>query len=320
MERDSWIEMLVRQVDPDTTPQFALQPPPPPASANPGGLGRRRSQTRKTSKDVVVTAAQPLVNFGSSAADSKFGGAPSPSMINSMESKRVEGAQMEELRTHSTTPPAMPPSMLSPSPNDGSSIGLTAPRSPQPPSRAAKRSSIAPPPPRASITPAYLTSLSAQGLSVLPGHERESDRKAKSGRFWSSPFSKAPQQATRPVFGIPLDQSLAISSIANLPSIVFRCIEWLETHRAEEEEGIYRLSGSSAVIKGLKDRFDLHGDVNLAAPNMDEQWDPHAVAGLLKAYLRELPTSLLTRELHAQFLAVMGESCSLELHEADPQT
>jgi RalA-binding protein 1 len=43
-----------------------------------------------------------------------------------------------------------------------------------------------------------------------------------------------------------------------LPAIVFRCIEYLEAKKAAEEEGIYRLSGSSAVIKALKDRFN-HG-------------------------------------------------------------
>ena len=38
----------------------------------------------------------------------------------------------------------------------------------------------------------------------------------------------------------------------------------------------------------------------------DEYWDPHAIAGLLKSFLRELPASILTRELHLKFLAVIG--------------
>lgn len=62
----------------------------------------------------------------------------------------------------------------------------------------------------------------------------------------------------RAVFGVPLEQALGIAQIANLPAIVFRCIEYLEAKKAAEEEGIYRLSGSSAVIKALKDRFN-HG-------------------------------------------------------------
>jgi RalA-binding protein 1 len=63
----------------------------------------------------------------------------------------------------------------------------------------------------------------------------------------------------RAVFGVPLESSLAIAKIANLPAIVFRCIEYLEAKKAADEEGIYRLSGSSAVIKALKDRFN-HGE------------------------------------------------------------
>lgn len=38
----------------------------------------------------------------------------------------------------------------------------------------------------------------------------------------------------------------------------------------------------------------------------DEYWDPHAIAGLLKSYLRELPASILTRDLHLRFLSVIG--------------
>ena len=42
----------------------------------------------------------------------------------------------------------------------------------------------------------------------------------------------------------------------------------------------------------------------------DEYWDPHAIAGLLKTFLRELPASILTRDLHLRFLSVIGMSHS----------
>jgi hypothetical protein len=61
----------------------------------------------------------------------------------------------------------------------------------------------------------------------------------------------------RAVFGVTLDESLDVAQIANLPAIVFRCIQYLEAKKADQEEGIYRLSGSSAVIKNLKDRFNM---------------------------------------------------------------
>lgn len=45
------------------------------------------------------------------------------------------------------------------------------------------------------------------------------------------------------------------------------------------------------------------GDVNLLTSN--EYYDPHAIAGLLKSFLRELPVHILTRELHAEFIQVI---------------
>lgn len=50
--------------------------------------------------------------------------------------------------------------------------------------------------------------------------------------------------------------------------------------------------------------WHLEGDVDLLAS--DEYWDPHAIAGLLKSFLRELPASILTRDLHLRFLSVIG--------------
>lgn len=52
------------------------------------------------------------------------------------------------------------------------------------------------------------------------------------------------------------------------------------------------------------DNRDAEGDVDLLSS--DEYWDPHAIAGLLKSFLRELPASILTRELHLRFLSVIG--------------
>lgn len=67
---------------------------------------------------------------------------------------------------------------------------------------------------------------------------------------------KHPAHVPRAVFGVTLDESLDVAEIANLPAVVFRCIQYLEAKKADQEEGIYRLSGSSAVIKSLKDRFN----------------------------------------------------------------
>ncbi|KAI0080161.1 RhoGAP-domain-containing protein [Panus rudis PR-1116 ss-1] len=148
------------------------------------------------------------------------------------------------------------------------------------------------------------------GKDATPEPAPVNDRreKAKSRMFWGfgrqqSDKPNVPAAIPRAVFGVSLEESLDVAQIAGLPAIVFRCIQYLEAKKADQEEGIYRLSGSSAVIKALKDRFNAEGDVDLLAP--DEYWDPHAIAGLLKSFLRDLPASILTRDLHLRFLSVM---------------
>jgi RalA-binding protein 1 len=118
-------------------------------------------------------------------------------------------------------------------------------------------------------------------------------------------------QANRNIFGIPLQEAVEYSQPigvhVQLPSVVYRCLEYLKAKKASQEEGIFRLSGSNIVIKGLRDRFNNERDVKLLA---GEYYDVHAVASLLKLYLRELPASILTRELHLDFLKVLGMSRS----------
>jgi RalA-binding protein 1 len=111
----------------------------------------------------------------------------------------------------------------------------------------------------------------------------------------------------RPVFGIPLAEAVqhcAPQGVdVDLPAVVYRCIEYLKAKGAATEEGIFRLSGSNVVVKALKERFNTEGDVDFLAG--DEYYDVHAVASLFKQYLRELPTTVLTRELHLDFLRVL---------------
>jgi RalA-binding protein 1 len=109
----------------------------------------------------------------------------------------------------------------------------------------------------------------------------------------------------RNVFGIPLLEAVECSQPVGvdifLPAVVYRCIEYLRDREAIDEEGIFRLSGSNVAIRGLRERFTQEGDVRLLD---EEYYDIHAVASLLKLYLRELPNSILSRDLHLDFLKV----------------
>ena len=116
------------------------------------------------------------------------------------------------------------------------------------------------------------------------------------------------------VFGMPLAEAVQLFPIRgrediSLPAVVYRCLEYLEAKDAANEEGIFRLSGSNVTIKQLRERFNTEGDVDFLTEGT--HYDIHAVASLLKAYLRELPSTIFgSREIHLQFLQVLGESNS----------
>ncbi|KAL4930592.1 GTPase-activating protein BEM3 [Aspergillus undulatus] len=115
------------------------------------------------------------------------------------------------------------------------------------------------------------------------------------------------RELIKPVFGIPLVEAVRdcapFDVDVELPAVVYRCLEYLRAKGAEFEEGIFRLSGSNVVVKALRERFNTEGDVDFLAG--DQYYDVHAVASLFKQYLRELPSTVLTRELHIEFLRVL---------------
>ncbi|PIA19434.1 Rho GTPase activation protein, partial [Coemansia reversa NRRL 1564] len=109
-----------------------------------------------------------------------------------------------------------------------------------------------------------------------------------------------------PVFGQSLERTVESTRIREhyqLPSIVYRCIEYLDAKKAWLEEGIYRQSGSSLALTQLRKEFNTNRDYNLL--KLSKLPDIHAVASLLKAYLRELPENVLTARLYQEFVRVV---------------
>ncbi|PWW72070.1 hypothetical protein C7212DRAFT_302347 [Tuber magnatum] len=145
-------------------------------------------------------------------------------------------------------------------------------------------------------------------------------RQRSSSDLTNQPQATQPQQTheripvARSVFGAPLEEAVHLSKPmgvdVHLPAVVYRCIQYLDAKDAASEEGIFRLSGSNVVIKGLRERFNTESDYNLL--DNDEYYDVHAVAGLLKLYLRELPTNVLTTERREDFVKVteMGDKAA----------
>ncbi|KAJ2788158.1 Rho GTPase activating protein [Coemansia interrupta] len=108
-----------------------------------------------------------------------------------------------------------------------------------------------------------------------------------------------------PVFGMPLELAVDQTRVKehyHLPAVVYRCLEYLDAKKAWLEEGIYRLSGAALTLASLRKEFNSSRDYNLL--KLSKPPDVHAVANLLKAYLRELPEKVLTTRLYLDFVRV----------------
>lgn len=90
------------------------------------------------------------------------------------------------------------------------------------------------------------------------------------------------------IFGLPLRGNGVV------PAIVSRCVEFVET-RALDAEGIYRISGSQALLQKLRTRFNQNDET---APLSDDLTG-FDVSGLLRMYFRELPEPLVAPVLNA---------------------
>ena len=290
-ERDLWVDALLQWIDyrdPDDDE-------PPPKSG-----GHHKSSGRSGGGKVKKTNAQAKSNHQPADSDTLVG-------------VRYDAVQAGDAPQHTTTrpktsggpgdhPPVFGGDTMSSQPKV-----ISGPKDPQPISDSAAWGN-------------------KTGLAA-PSHEEKKARKRSFFGFGPKTRSNSDGQDSSPgvgdlnsatpppgqngpvrhVFGAQLAEAVRYNPPRDvhvpLPSVVYRSIQYLDSKHATEEEGIFRLSGSNVVIKQLRERFNTEGDVNLVT---DEQYyDIHAVASLLKLYLRELPTTILTRDLHMEFLQTM---------------
>ncbi|GAW00532.1 hypothetical protein LENED_002059 [Lentinula edodes] len=71
------------------------------------------------------------------------------------------------------------------------------------------------------------------------------------------------------------------------------------------EEGLFRVNGRPSHVAKLRHEFDTGADYNLQECSPGEL-DPHAVASIFKAFLRELPEPILTHSLLPYFEAALA--------------
>eukprot|EP01122_Echinamoeba_exundans_P009455 TRINITY_DN3357_c0_g2_i3.p1 TRINITY_DN3357_c0_g2~~TRINITY_DN3357_c0_g2_i3.p1 ORF type:complete len:902 (-),score=248.73 TRINITY_DN3357_c0_g2_i3:56-2761(-) len=100
-------------------------------------------------------------------------------------------------------------------------------------------------------------------------------------------------------FGVPLDRLMAhpLNEGLEMPHIVEAACRALDTPRALEQEGIFRLSGTLSRMKELRGQYDRGVLVDL-----EKEPEVHVIAGLLKMWLRELPDPLIPYFLYDMFI------------------
>ncbi|KAJ8390691.1 hypothetical protein AAFF_G00100710 [Aldrovandia affinis] len=111
------------------------------------------------------------------------------------------------------------------------------------------------------------------------------------------PQIKAHQEAwvEKPCFGKPLEEHLAISG-RDIAFPIEACVTML-LECGMQEEGLFRVAPSASKLKKLKASLDC-GVLDV----QEYSADPHAIAGALKSYLRELPEPLMTFELYEDWI------------------
>uniref|UniRef100_A0A3P9HC02 SH3-domain binding protein 1 n=1 Tax=Oryzias latipes TaxID=8090 RepID=A0A3P9HC02_ORYLA len=102
------------------------------------------------------------------------------------------------------------------------------------------------------------------------------------------------------VYGEHLLTHLSQSNI-EIAVPIQECIHML-LRTGMREEGLFRLAAAASVMKRLKTSLD-QGTVD----HSEFRMDPHAVAGALKCYLRELPEPLMTFDLYNDWFKAAGE-------------
>nr|XP_025045798.1 rho GTPase-activating protein 17 isoform X7 [Pelodiscus sinensis] len=101
----------------------------------------------------------------------------------------------------------------------------------------------------------------------------------------------------KPAFGTLLEEHLKRSGREIALPIEACVMMLLET--GMKEEGLFRIAAGASKLKKLKAALDC------STSQLDEFYsDPHAVAGALKSYLRELPEPLMTYSLYEEWTQV----------------
>ncbi|KAF3916677.1 Beta-chimaerin [Dactylellina cionopaga] len=124
----------------------------------------------------------------------------------------------------------------------------------------------------------------------------------KSAVFAPANFGTFPSKPRIDVVGMPLHEATIKTRVAKelvagvdasaywLPAMAYRLIAYLNVH-GPEEQGIYRVPGSTAAVDKMRDEFAARHDFDLFQDPPD---DVNTASSLLKSFVRSLPEPILT--------------------------
>jgi len=260
-DRDEWINALLFYV--------ALEPSPitgPQSLSDKPGIRGKRLHHRTTDHETASHSdpASPTLQQDSSQNEGETIGIRYDQMATGKRPTVGPGENKRQSSWSQDDPPRASDSRRALSPESRPAVPAVPVRSPY-------RGAISGP-----MNGAPITDDAAWNSAQREEERRREEKRAKKRSVWGF-LSKETRgrstpediQATAPpppqllqhgLFGIPLRDAVEITREMgmgiNVPSVVYRCVEYLEHMDAAKEEGIYRLSGSNSAIRLLKDRFN----------------------------------------------------------------
>eukprot|EP00164_Ancoracysta_twista_P004282 GFYU01005766.1.p1 GENE.GFYU01005766.1~~GFYU01005766.1.p1 ORF type:complete len:782 (+),score=213.83 GFYU01005766.1:184-2529(+) len=124
---------------------------------------------------------------------------------------------------------------------------------------------------------------------------------------WHNSITRAKQHTQ--VFGIDIDTLVTRSASGRykFPAVLVEMLEHIRT-TGLKVEGLFRVPGDRTEIETIASEFDKGVDVDL------KKYDIHAVAGVLKKWVRELPKPLIPDDLYDEVIEIQENEDDSEQH------
>ncbi|KAJ3016280.1 hypothetical protein HKX48_004127 [Thoreauomyces humboldtii] len=123
----------------------------------------------------------------------------------------------------------------------------------------------------------------------------------------STASSKAQADEGNSPFGVPLEELLLRSPCTHplVPGVVSLILEHLREEKAVLSHGLFRITGDRTASAAM--RKELRETGTLREPN----YEPHALAGVFKAWVNDIPGKLISGDQFATFQAAMDSVASM---------